>query len=50
MFRFVLVEGRKNMTKEQYIAEIIELLKNCNDLELIELIYQISFKSIQQSI
>lgn len=32
--------------KEVYMKEILKLLENCNDLDLIELIYQILCKSI----
>lgn len=31
--------------KERYIEEIIELLEKCNDLDLLELIFQILLKS-----
>lgn len=31
--------------KEWYIKEIVELLENCNDLDLIELIFQILCQS-----
>ena len=31
--------------KELYVSEIIEMLEECNDVDLIELIYQILCKS-----
>jgi hypothetical protein len=33
------------MTKEQYIEAIIEVLQNCNDLDLLDLICTIAVKS-----
>lgn len=34
------------MDKRNYIDEIVELLEKCNDLDLLDLIYQIICKSI----
>lgn len=34
------------MDKRKYIEEIVELLEKCNDLDLLDLIYQIICKSI----
>jgi hypothetical protein len=33
------------MTKEQYLNEIVKLLDQCNDLELLDLTFQILCKS-----
>lgn len=33
------------MEKEQYIKEIIEMLQNCNDIPLIDLIHELLLKS-----
>lgn len=33
------------MDKAQYIQEIVELLEKCNDVDLIELVYQIVLKA-----
>jgi hypothetical protein len=34
------------MTKEQYIEAIIEAVKDCNDLDFLDLIYRIAMKSV----
>ena len=34
--------------KDEYINEIIKLLPNCNDLSLLDLIYQLLQKQIAQ--
>lgn len=34
--------------KEEYILQITELLHNCNDLSLLDLIFQLLDKSVQQ--
>lgn len=34
------------MTKEEYILKIDELLHECNDIPLLDLIYKLLFKSI----
>lgn len=34
------------MTKEQYIQAIIEMLQNCNDLDLLDLIFRITAKTL----
>jgi hypothetical protein len=34
------------MTKEQYIEAIIEVLQNCNDLDLIDMVYRITIKTV----
>ena len=31
--------------KKQYIAKIVELLENCNDIPLLDLIYKLLLKS-----
>lgn len=33
------------MTKEQYIEAIIEAVKDCSDIDLLDLIYRIAMKS-----
>lgn len=38
--------GNSPMTKEQHIAEIVELLKACNDIPLLDLIKKLLVKSI----
>lgn len=35
--------------REEYIPKINELLKDCNDLSLLDLIYQLLNKSVQHS-
>lgn len=34
------------MTKEEYICKIVELLNECNDLTLLDLIYRLLSKSV----
>lgn len=34
------------MTKEEYIKKIVEILQECNDLDLLDLILMITCKSI----
>jgi hypothetical protein len=34
------------MTKEQYIEAIIEVLQNCNDIDLIDLVFRITVKTV----
>lgn len=34
------------MTKEQYIEAIVEMLQNCNDLDLIDLVFRITSKTV----
>ena len=34
------------MTKEQYIQQILELLQECNDVDLLDLIYRIVCNSV----
>lgn len=34
------------MTKEQYIEAINALLKNCNDLDLIDMVYRITSQTV----
>lgn len=39
------MDGQR-MTKEEYIAKIIVMLKECNDIPLIDLVYRLLCKSI----
>ena len=41
-----LPKDGKRMNKEEYIAKIIVMLKECNDIPLIDLIYRLLGKSI----
>lgn len=34
------------MTKDQYIQKIIDLLEQCNDIPLLDLIFRLLFKSL----
>ena len=34
------------MTKEEYICTIVDLLKECSDIPLLDLIYRLLFKSV----
>jgi hypothetical protein len=34
------------MTKEQYLQEIIELMKVCNDIPLLDLVHKLLTKSV----
>jgi hypothetical protein len=34
------------MTKEQYIEAIVEMLQNCNDIDLIDLVFRITSKTV----
>jgi hypothetical protein len=34
------------MTKEQYINAIIEVLQNCNDIDMIDLVFRITVKTV----
>ena len=34
------------MTKEEYIKAILEMLQNCNDLDLIDLVFRITSKTV----
>lgn len=34
------------MTKEQYIEAIVEMLLNCNDIDLIDLVFRITSKTV----
>ena len=38
-------EQSATMTKEQYIEEIIELLRNCDNIDNIDLVYRILAKT-----
>lgn len=39
------MKGSRFMSKEQYIQEIIEMLKNTNDIVLIDFIYKLLDKT-----
>jgi hypothetical protein len=34
------------MTKEQYIEAVVEMLQNCNDIDLIDLVFRITSKTV----
>jgi hypothetical protein len=34
------------MSKEEYINAILELLQNCNDIDLIDLVFRITSKTL----
>jgi hypothetical protein len=34
------------MSKEEYINSIIEVLQNCNDIDLIDLVFRITVKTV----
>lgn len=40
------IENQKENIKSQYIEAIIELLKQCNDISLLDLIHKLLKKSI----
>ena len=37
------------VTKEEYVALIIDKLYNCNDVPLLDLVYQLLDKSVQEA-
>ena len=41
-----LPKDGKHMTKEEYIAKIIVMMKECNDIPLIDMIHRLLLKSI----
>lgn len=34
------------MSKEEYINAILELLQNCNDIDLIDLVFRVTSKTV----
>lgn len=41
-----LPKDGKQLTKEEYIAKIVVMLKECNDIPLIDMIHRLLLKSI----